>query len=190
MNKLERWLPFKFRRKNRDDKNTSAEVKIERATDSTRRATHDALALTPLRHLMQSMFSDPFLRDPFTTMGQLDRWFGDFSPSHFVPNVEVADEEGALRVTAELPGMSKSDIRLSIDANALVISGEKKNENESRENGVYRTERFYGHFQRTIPLPDDVAHDKADASFADGVLTVMLPKVTNAVDKSRTISIK
>jgi HSP20 family protein len=77
------------------------------------------------QQLMRGFFDDPFFREPFGRFGQMERWFGDFSPNRFSPSVEVSDEGKALKVTAELPG-------------------------------VFRTERYYGYFQRAVPLLEDV----------------------------------
>lgn len=190
--KLERWLPFKFNRKK--DEGGGQPVKVKREPPAALATRHQdpylpAAWSTPAGQLMQRMFEDPFFRDPFAPFEQMDRWFGDFSPAKFRPIVDVVDEETALCVTAELPGMTKDDIQLRIDQDMLVVRGEKKNANERTENGVYRSERFYGAFERAIPLPSDLDHDAIDASFDNGVLTVRLPKVAPAENKARTIAI-
>ena len=119
----------------------------------------------------------------------MDRWFGDFSPSRFSPSVEVSDEGKALKVTAELPGMEKDDVKLQLEGNMLVISGEKKSESENKDEGVFRTERYYGYFQRAVPLPEDVDREKAEADFKKGVLTIVLPKTAETIESRRTIPI-
>ena len=120
-----------------------------------------------------------------------DRWFGDFSPTRFSPTIDVVDEENALRVSAELPGMNKEDIHLSIDNDMLTIRGEKKNVEESRENGVFRSERFYGQFQRSIPLPGmDLDPEKVEATFDKGILMVRVPKRPEARPAARSIPVK
>ena len=104
--------------------------------------------------------------------------------------MDVVDEEGALCVTAELPGMDQENIQLSVDNDVLTIRGEKRNEDESKEKGVFRTERYYGYFQRAVPLPSDVDVEKAEAKFKKGVLTVRLPKRAGATESARQIPIK
>jgi HSP20 family protein len=116
--------------------------------------------------------------------------FGDFSPKRYSPSVEVADDGKAMKITAELPGMSKDDVKLQIDGNRLLISGEKKNEQERKDDGVYRTERYYGYFQRAVPLPEDVDKENADAEFSKGVLTVRLPKLESSKTRGRQIEVK
>ncbi|HHH31461.1 MAG TPA: Hsp20/alpha crystallin family protein [Polyangiaceae bacterium] len=190
MSKLERWLPFMFKKKTKQEAQPAAEPSAP-----TRPVPHQAMVpLAPMfapqmQQLMRGFFDDPFFREPFGRFGQMDRWFGDFSPGRFSPSVEVSDEGEALKVTAELPGMEKDDVKLQLEGNLLVISGEKKSESENEDEGVFRTERYYGYFQRAVPLPEDVDREKAAADFKKGVLTVRFPKVEGASEPSRRIAI-
>lgn len=179
---VSRWNPFKFRRKKAEEK--------QPAPAPERKAVPAPLANHPMQRWMESVFDDPFFRQPFAGFGELDRWFGDFSPAVFQPSVDVVDEEEALKVSAELPGMDKDDVQLRLEDGALVIRGEKRNEEESRENGCYRTERSYGFFQRRIPLPSDVDEAQADARFDRGVLTIRFPKTGAPPASERTIDIQ
>jgi HSP20 family protein len=194
MSKLERWLPFKFRRKNQQEKQqeTQAGSGTQAALSQPQQGAPLSTSLfSPgMQHLMQSFFNDPFFRDPLGRFEQMDRWFGDFSPRNFSPSVDVSDDGKSLLVTAELPGMEKQDVKLQVDGDMLIISGEKKNETENKDEGSYRTERYYGYFQRAVPLPEDVDREKADAAFNKGVLTVTFPKVEGAQTKGRQIAIK
>lgn len=188
MSDLSRWLPFKSRRK-------VEEPKTEAAASRNVHEAAGAQALarmfpTNMQQLMQHMFDDPFFSDPFSRLGSIDRWFGDFSPTRFQPSIDVVDEESALRVTAELPGMGKDDIHLSIDNDVLTIHGEKKNEEQQNEQGVFRTERYYGYVQRAVPLPRGLEVDKVEANFKDGVLSVRLPKSKAKPEVSTRIPIR
>lgn len=89
------------------------------------------------------------------------------------PKLELNETDKALTVSAELPGMTEKDVNVEIKNGVLTIRGEKKN--ERKDEGKYFTERYYGAFERQIPL-QDVEEDKAEASFKDGVLTISLPK--------------
>jgi HSP20 family protein len=133
--------------------------------------------------------SEPFLdlwRDMERVFG-----LGSFEPHVFMPALDVHETDDHVRVTAELPGLSKDDVEISIEGNnMLVLSGEKKAEEEKRQGGYYRSERYYGSFSRRVLLPADVDFDKAEASFKNGVLTVMLPKTEEARRKHRKIEIK
>jgi HSP20 family protein len=123
------------------------------------------------------------LRAPFDGFGQLDRWFGDFSPRRFEPRLDVVDQGHRLCLTVELPGMEREDVELTVEDDALVLRGEKKVAAQTEEAGCYRLERAYGRFQRVISLPDGVDVDKVEATFTKGVLTVQVPKAATA--KSR-----
>ncbi|MBR1091003.1 Hsp20/alpha crystallin family protein [Bradyrhizobium manausense] len=89
------------------------------------------------------------------------------------PKVELSETDKALTVSAELPGMTEKDVQVEISNGVLTIRGEKKAERNGE--GRYFSERYYGAFERQIPL-DDVQEDKVDATFKNGVLTVSLPK--------------
>lgn len=94
----------------------------------------------------------------------------------FIPPVEVLERDGKLIVRADLPGLTKDDVRVEITDNVLTIAGERRAEHEERqEEGVLRSERIYGMFRRQIPLPEGVNADQATATFKDGVLEVSMP---------------
>jgi HSP20 family protein len=192
MAKLDKWFPFRFRRKKPKEKEA----------ESGRRASSKSLQKMParipsleflnggsLQRLVQSVFNDPFFREPFDRFADLERWFGDYSPNTFLPSIDITDEQDSLLVTAELPGMDKNDIQLLIEGDVLTLRGQKKNTDESKEKGVYRTERYYGYFHRTIPLPGDIDSDKVEAKFDKGLLTVRFPKKEQPEEKSTLIPI-
>ena len=94
----------------------------------------------------------------------------------FYPPVEVFERDGTLIVRADLPGLTKDDVRVEITDNVLTIEGERRSEHEERqEGGGVRSERSYGKFRRQIPLPEGVNPDQATASFQDGVLEISMP---------------
>jgi HSP20 family protein len=142
------------------------------------------------------------LGDPFGMMrsmvDQMNRLFGDLTGSgpgrpqasglstppsatgmasqgFWYPQVEVAERGGNLVVCADLPGMRKEDVHLEIHNDFLVLRGERRQEQTRNEGGIYRSERSYGQFYRTVPLPEGVSPDQARASFKDGVLEVTIP---------------
>ena len=114
--------------------------------------------------------------------------FGRYSES-FNPDVEVSENEKELKITAELAGLDEKDIDVSLSHDTLTISGEKKEEKESKEKGYYLKERSYGSFTRSIPLYSEVETDKIDAHFKKGVLTIKLPKVKRAVEEKKKIAV-
>jgi HSP20 family protein len=116
---------------------------------------------------------------------QFGERFNDFSP-----RVNVTEREKELEITAELPGMSEEDIDISLSRDTLTIKGEKKQESEDKGDNYYRMERSYGKFSRTISLPANVVdRDNVDASFKNGVLTITLPKLEEAQQVSRRITV-
>jgi HSP20 family protein len=91
-------------------------------------------------------------------------------------------------IKAEIPGMKKEDVNVSITGNTVTISGEKKQEEKVEKKDYYRVERSYGSFCRNFRLPDDVNSDKVKASFKDGVLEVRMPKTKEGKQKKIEIS--
>lgn len=91
------------------------------------------------------------------------------------PSIEVRERDNELIVCAELPGLRKEDVNIEVDADQLVISGERRAESESKEQGWYRSERSYGSFCRTVPLPEGAQTDNVQAKLRDGLLEVTVP---------------
>ncbi len=129
-----------------------------------------------------------FFQEPL--FGELYRWFGDFSSPRFQPRIDVVDDGKALRISAALPGMSREGIQTSVEAGALVIRGEKKQDKRTEEDGCYRLEHAHGAFMRRIPLPDGVDVDNIDAKFDNGLLTLVLPKTEVSTSAVRKIEIR
>jgi len=94
----------------------------------------------------------------------------------FGPSVEVMDEGDSLRVVADVPGLAQDELEVTIDERVVYLRGERQREETVEEEGYARTERYYGHFSRAIPLSADVDADGAEAELHDGVLTLRLPK--------------
>jgi HSP20 family protein len=107
-----------------------------------------------------------------------------------VPAVDIVERDKEYEVTAELPGMDESNIDVSLSNGMLTLKGEKKEEKEEKKKDYYCSERRYGSFQRSFPLPEGVDADKIDASFKKGVLTLILPKTADAQKKQKKIPIK
>jgi HSP20 family protein len=101
--------------------------------------------------------------------------------------VEVSDTGKEIRVTAELPGLEEKDVEVTLDDDVLTIRGEKRSESEDGPRQF--SERFYGQFERRIPLGTEVEEDKAEARFKNGVLTITMPKTERARSKNKRISI-
>lgn len=119
--------------------------------------------------MMESFFNDPLERMPF----------GEFA----YPQVNVSENDEAVTVNAELPGLNSKDIDISIRQNNLIIQGEKRFEDEEKNKNYHRIECSYGSFYRTVPLPTEVDSEKVKAKFKDGVLNVHIPKAQSAQKK-------
>jgi HSP20 family protein len=136
---------------------------------------------------------------------EIDKVFNDFSrnfgfpgltPANgepgafFSPSMDVIENDKALEVTTELPGVSEQDIDVTIVDNVLTIRGEKKAEKKEEKDDYRMVERSYGSFKRSLRLPFEVAADKIDAQFKDGILKVVLPKPPEAEAKTQKVVIK
>jgi HSP20 family protein len=135
-----------------------------------------------LHREMNRLFDDAFRSfdlAPFGSDRLFDRAMG-------WPNIEVSETEKEVKVTAELAGLDEKDVAIELAHGVLAIRGEKKTETEDTERRF--SERFYGRFERQIPV-DDVDEEKVSASFKNGVLTVTLPKSPAAQQKVRRIAI-
>lgn len=135
--------------------------------------------LSDLRDEIDRLFESP-LSELTRTSQLLSGW---------TPALDVYENKDNFVVKAELPGMKKEDIEVSLHDGSLSISGERKTESKHEEGEVYRAERFFGRFQRTVTLPTAVAADKVKAAYNEGVLTITLPKTEEAKPKKIDVSV-
>ena len=112
----------------------------------------------------------------------------EFTVTEWSPPVDIAEDDKEYTVKAELPGLNKENIKLTVENGVLSITGERKVEKEEKNKKYHRIERSYGTFTRTFALPDDASADKVSAEFKDGVLKVHLPKEEKA--KSKSVEVK
>jgi HSP20 family protein len=98
----------------------------------------------------------------------------------FNPPLEVLERDNQLVIRAEVPGVTKDQLRVDVEDGQLVISGERKNDFEEKKGEVYRSERSYGRFARVVALPEGTDVDQAKASFSNGVLEITLPAPSRA----------
>jgi HSP20 family protein len=149
----------------------------ERPRGLTRRGGYNPFDLMPTP-------IDLFRMTPFSLMRriteEMDRVYHEFttSPGHgatWAPAVEISELDGKYVVRAELPGVKPADVKLEITDEALVLEGERKSENQEAKSGVHLTERQYGRFYRSIPLPEGANIEEARARFENGVLEITVP---------------
>ena len=144
-----------------------------------------------------------------TFADEMDRLFDDFGvgrgwlsrpwSSHarrqgaremWTPQIELSQQNNELVVRADLPGLKKEDVNIDVTDEAITISGERRQEQESESGGVYRSERSYGSFYRSIPLPRGTMSDQAKATFKDGVLEIRVPAPPEQVTRGRRLEIQ
>lgn len=157
-------------------------IKTERQHEKSQSLAR-AGAMAPAR-----LFGTPadMLRlSPFTLMGrmmeEMDRMVAtrvggeNGGTAFFVPPIEVSNQNGDYKIRAELAGLKPEEVKVEINGDAVVLEGDRKFEREDTKGGVYRTELQYGHFYRSIPLPEGADVEHARARFENGVLEVTVP---------------
>jgi HSP20 family protein len=127
---------------------------------------------------------------PFGSEGWGDVFFDRLWPEwrrdlgeEWTPAVNFYEKEGNYYLTADLPGINKDDISVTIDGGYVTVSGKKESSKEENDANYYRKETRCGSFSRSFKLPGDVHEDKVDAAYKDGVLTVLLPKKEDSKTK-------
>lgn len=154
-------------------------------------------------HHVPSLFHEDE-RSPFYSLHRdMNRLFDDFfhtldtrlpafaplsSLSAGWPSVEIAETEKEVTVTVEVPGLDEKDVEILLDNGVLTLKGEKRSETADKDKQF--SERFYGRFERRIPLGLEIDEDKIEASFKNGVLSVVLPKSAKAQSQVKRIAIK
>jgi HSP20 family protein len=129
---------------------------------------------------------------PFNELERLRRDVDDVFKSFDLyerPRVDVFEDEKEVKVVAEIPGISKDDIDITVYDDSVRITGEVKRSSELKEENIRRSERFYGKFTRTVPLPSEVKSDEARADYKDGVLTITIPKKFEAKSSGKKIKL-
>lgn len=130
------------------------------------------------RSWLSPRLSREFMRTPAGSAGEM-----------WAPQVEVYQQNNELIVRTDLPGMKKDDVSIDVTEHEVTISGERRQESETERGGVYRSERSYGRFCRTIGLPEGAMSDQAKATFRDGVLEIRMPAPNEQVRRGRRIEI-
>jgi HSP20 family protein len=138
-----------------------------------------ALGFSDLREEMDRLW------EAVMAPGRPFQLFGRTQP---LPAIDVFEKDGALQVRAELPGLTAKDVEITVDADSLTVSGEKKEESEVKEEHYYRSERTYGKFTRRVALPAGADIENVKAGFKDGVLEISIP--LKAAPAKKRIEIK
>ncbi len=136
------------------------------------------------------------IRDFDYLTNRFQRFFDDFpgfqqyAGDTFSPRIDISETEKNIIINAEIPGVSKENLKITLQDNILTIEGEKKKVNEEKDIEYYREERAFGKFKRSFTLPVEVDSDKVDAKFEDGVLEIKLVKYEPKEAKERVIKLK
>lgn len=135
---------------------------------------------------------DEFLEEPFfpRMWRKFPRWRRLKELEEISPSVDMFDKKDEIVVKADIPGVDKENIIISLSDNMLTIKGEMKKEEEVKEEDYYYAERSYGGFSRTLNLPTKVQADKVKASFKNGILEIRLPKAEEAKPKEIKVEVK
>lgn len=127
-----------------------------------------------------SMFGMPMLMPWRESARELAKW----------PQIEISQQGSTFEIRADVPGLKKDDIKVEVKADELCISGERRNDSEREEQGLYRTERSYGRFMRTVPLPPNANVESTRANFEDGVLRVCIDVPGMEKKQARTVEVQ
>jgi HSP20 family protein len=136
------------------------------------------------------------LREFENFQNKLQRFFGDFPTmgsefgQAFTPRIDISEDEKHIYVEAEIPGVKKEEINISLEDNILTIKGEKKSQQEKEDKTYYRSERSYGTFTRSFTLPETINPDSVKANFENGILHIAMEKAKPAPKNERIIDIQ
>lgn len=114
----------------------------------------------------------------------------NLAPAIWSPATDITEDAHGFSVKVELPGVKKDDVKITMENGVLTVRGEKKQEKESKKDSVHRVERMYGTFQRSFTLPSSVRSEKIEATFADGILAIALPKAEGARPKQIDVKVQ
>ena len=149
------------------------------------------MPLTPWKSMWETKF--PSLREEMERV--FEEFFGkagfpSIREAGWLPAVDVHEAGKDIVVTMDIPAIDPNEVMITMVEDKLTVRGERKREEEVREEDYYRTERVHGTFQRTIQLPAEVIGDKAMATYKDGVLKIVVPKSQKSVPKEIKINVQ
>jgi HSP20 family protein len=160
------------------------EVMFEKKSLARRRAEEPYNVLRQMTTELDRMFDEPWT---------LFRWPSDRGGPEiptWAPKVDVVTKDSKLITRVDLPGMKKDDVLVQVEDGYLTLTGERTKETKEEQDNVYREEREYGSFCRTVPLPKGVKADDIKATFTNGVLEVTVPLPAAAESKTRRIPVQ
>lgn len=145
----------------------------------------DIIKWLPFRE-MENLF------DRYTKSASWPQWGNQevMTTGDWTPRVDISETDKEFVIKAEIPEVNKEDVKVTVDNGVLTIRGERKQEKEEKNKKFHRVERFFGSFARSFTLPENVDDAKIEASFKDGVLNLLIPKLAEARPKGIDVKIK
>jgi len=119
-----------------------------------------------------------------------DNFFFDYDNNNWTPSVDINESNDAFMITADLPGIKKSDIEVKVEENLLILNAERKIDKTNDNEKYHFSERRSGTFSRSFKLPKSVKEEKITADFDNGVLSIIIPKAEDAITSNRLIKVK
>lgn len=124
----------------------------------------------------------------YLTTEDADR--GELTVADWTPSIDISEQKDAYTIKAELPGVTKDDVNVTLENSVLSIRGEKRFEKATDEGKTHRVECAYGQFVRSFTLPESVQDDKVEATYKDGVLNLLIPKAPHVQAKAIDINVQ
>ncbi len=136
---------------------------------------------------MERMMNEMF--DEYLPIFQKERSMG-YDLDFITPKINISETENEYKMSAEMPGVKENDIDLRIDKGILTLKAEKKEEKEEKDERYHRLESYYGTFQRSIALPEDIKEDSIEAKFKNGILNIIIKKSKESKPDVKKIAVK
>jgi HSP20 family protein len=185
---IKKFAPWNWFKK--EDEETGSVIPVQRNDDRFARSeSHLNSPILQLHREVDRIFENAFRNFGFSSFGS--ELSTPIATSGLLkPNVDIGVTEKEYTISVEVPGVSEKDAKVEISGDTLIISGEKKQEKEQRNQDFYRIERSYGSFQRVLSLPEDADQEGISASFKKGVLTIKMPRKSLPKSDVKQIEVK
>ena len=189
---IKKFAPWNWFKK--EDEETGGNVPVVQSTEmqplySERRAVHP---IAQLHREVDRLFEDAFRGFGLPSLSRPPLWDpmhrNDFMPA-FKASVDVASDDEQYTISLEAPGLEQKDLSIELKDRALIIKGDKQQEQEDSDKHYYRIERRYGAFERVLALPDDADSNSIHATMDKGLLKITIPRVKAVESKAKTIEI-
>ncbi len=166
--------------------------KVPAKVDEKSRAPASWHPMETLRREVDRLFEDFGVPGPWRSRRGLleDPFFRRSMAAGMSPAVDIVEKDKTYEVTADVPGFDEKNIEVKVVNGSLSIKGERKSEKEEKKKDYYLSEREFGSFERSFPMPEGVDREKIEASVKKGVLTVTLPKTAEALTPAKKIEVK